>query len=155
MGAIIRSLAEGPADHVRFESDAAAAAATDRLAFPIQVTARKSGYAAAYAAVRDVIGQLEAETRQLRVSADARPVGVRFAFEDKGTVLVQVGCQLIVSLGGADQFWSRADTVARILDVIRRFCEPPKPDKEVAVYTGPAGPAPADTATTVAATPGG
>jgi hypothetical protein len=135
-------LMKTPPEQVRYQAEAAAAAAVTRLQVPVEVAARKPSYAAAAAAARGVLGQIEADARHLQVGAvEIQPGAIRFALEEKGSALVQVTAVLAVTLTGDAQFWPRAEAVARVLDLVHRYCEPPKPDKDVAVYTGPTRPA--------------
>jgi hypothetical protein len=129
-------------DPARLEADAAGTAAAEVVRVPVEVSARKPGYAAALAAARDALARLEADAGKIG-PATVAPAGVRLAAEEKGAVLVQVGGTLAVTLPGPADFWTRADAVARVLDLVQRYCEPAKPDRELAVYAGPARPHPA------------
>lgn len=140
MGDFARSIMKGPAEQVRYEADAAAAASAGKLAVPVQVSVRKPSYAAAFEAAHKVLNGMAAEAGNIKgVTASVQPAGVRFAHDDKTGLLVQVSGLMAVEFPGAAGFWERAGLVAQVLDVVHRFCEPPKPDKDVAVYTGPAG----------------
>lgn len=138
MGEFARVI-KGPSEQVRYEADASAATAAAKLAVPVQVSARKPGYAAAFAAAQSVLTQMQADARQLGLTADVQPTGVRFALDEKHGPTAQVAGLLVAGFPDGGPFWGRAELVAKVLDVVHRHCEPAKPDKDVAVYSGPAG----------------
>jgi hypothetical protein len=127
------------ATDVRYHSGAAEVVAAQRVVFPVEVAVRKPTHGAAFAAARSLITQLEAEAAQLKVGQfDIQANSIRFAAEPKGSIVLQLSCSLVLSLGGEPAFWSRAEAITRTLDLLQKFSTPGKDSNDTAVYTGPA-----------------
>ena len=128
-----------PSPDIRYQAEAAATVAAERVLFPLDFAVRKPTHGAALAAARTVIGQLEAEAAQLKVGDfDIQANSVRFEVEPKGSVLLQLSCTLALRLPAGTDFWNRAEAVTRTLDLIQRYCTPAKDSSDVAAYTGQA-----------------
>jgi hypothetical protein len=128
-----------PSPDVRYQAEAAATVAAERVLFPLDLAVRKPTHGVALAAARTVIGQLETEAAQLKVGDfDIQANSVRFEVEPKGSVLLQLSCTLALRLSAGTDFWNRAEAVTRTLDLIQRFCTPAKDTSDVAAYTGQA-----------------
>jgi len=125
---------------IRYQSDAVGTVAAERILFPVDLSIRKPTHAAALAAARAIMTQIESEAAQLKVGSFTINAGsVRFQHEDKGTILMQMSCILALTPTGEAAFWPRAEAIAATLDLIQKFCEPPpKGSIDVGVYTGPA-----------------
>jgi len=132
-------LMKGAAD-VRYQSEAVATVAAERILFPVDLSIRKPTHAAALAAARSIMTQIESEAAQLKVGSFTINAGsIRFEHEEKGTILMQLSCILALTPAGEAAFWPRAEGIAATLDLIQKFCEPPpKGSIDVGVYTGQA-----------------
>src|SRR5437764_195771 len=124
---------------IRYQAEAAATVAAERVQFPLDLAVRKPTHGAALTAARAVIGQFEAEAAQMKAGDfDIQANSVRFEVEPKGNVLLQMSCTLALRLPAGTDFWNRAEAVTRTLDLIQRYCTPGKDGSEVAAYTGQA-----------------
>src|SRR2546421_3438187 len=76
---------EGPmktSPDVRYQAEAAATLAAERVLFPLDLAVRKPTHGGALAAARTLIGQLEAEAAQLKAGEfDIQAHSVRFELE--------------------------------------------------------------------------
>jgi hypothetical protein len=122
---------------IRYQSEAAATMGAERILFPVDLSIRKPTHAAALAAAKATMAQIESEALQLKVGSFTTNVSsMRFEREDKGTVLLQLSCILALTPAGEPAFWPRAEAIASSLDVIQKFCElPPKGSGDIGVYT--------------------
>lgn len=128
------------APDIRYQSDAVATVAAEQVLFPVDLSIRKQTHAAALAAGRAIMAQIETEAAQLKVGSFTINAGsIRFQHEEKGTILMQLSCILAMTPAGEAAFWPRAEAIAATLDLIQKFCEPPpKGSIDVGVYTGQA-----------------
>ncbi len=128
------------APDIRYQSDATATVAAERILFPVDLSIRKPTHAAALAAARALMAQIETEAAQLKVGNFTINAGsIRFQHEEKGTILMQLSCILALSPTGEGAFWPRVEGIAATLDLVQKFCEPPpKGSADVGVYTGQA-----------------
>jgi hypothetical protein len=136
---VIKGIMKG-ADDIRYQSEAAATVAAERVLFPVDLSIRKPTYTAALAAARAIMAQIETEAAQLKVGSFSINAGsIRFQHEEKGTILMQITCILALTPAGEAAFWSRAEAIAATLDLVQKFCEPPaKGSADMGVYTGQA-----------------
>lgn len=128
------------APDIRYQSDAAATVAAERLLFPVDLSIRKPTHAAALAAARATMAQIESEAAELKAGIfSIHANSIRFQYEAKGTVVLQISCMLALAPNGEAAFWPRAEAIAGTLDLVQKFCEPPpKGATDVGVYTGQA-----------------
>ena len=133
-------IVKGAHPDVRYQSEAAATVAAERILFPVDLSIRKPTHAAALAAARATMAQIETEATQLKVGGVSINAGsIRFEHEEKGTILMQVSCIVALTPAGEPAFWQRAEAIANMLDLVQKFCEPPaKGSSDVGVYTGQA-----------------
>jgi hypothetical protein len=125
---------------IRYQSEAAATVAAERVLFPVDFSIRKPTHVGALAAARATMTQIESEAAKLKVgSFGIHANSIRFQYEPKGTIVLQLSCTLALTAAGEAAFWPRAEAIASTLDLIQKFCEPPpKGSSDVGIYTGQA-----------------
>lgn len=125
-------------DH-RYQSDTAAAAVAESVAFPVRVFVRKANYAAALAAARAMIGRIEKEAAELRAGAvqvEVEKIGFNHNADQKNGAGVDLSCFLVLGMDKAAPLWARSEVVVRMLDLIQTFMDESRQLKEVQVLTG-------------------
>ena len=126
---------------IRYESEGATLTSAAEFFFPLGIIARKQNHAAALAAGRAVIAQIESEAAALKIGAFRVLAGkIRFEYEQdqKNCVTIDLGVSLVLNSDAGASFWTRAEAISRTLDLIQKFVDQSKQGKDLIVYTNPA-----------------
>ncbi|MGL6076029.1 MAG: hypothetical protein ACRC8S_17875 [Fimbriiglobus sp.] len=121
---------------LRFQGESGQIVAAPSVSFPIEMAVRKPTHEAALMAARQLLATLEKEAGGLGAGAVVVVVdSIRFEFEVKGLMLLQLIGRLTVTISPGD-FWPRTESVAKLLDVIQKYCDPSKERADVGMQTG-------------------